>query len=948
MRTGFSGLLRRLLGPRGDRQRGFAEAGVAVTGAALVLGAALGSGVASTVVTMSDGVTWLPDEATGQVVQINPATGRAERRLQVAAPGNELEISQRDGQLLVTDATTGTVRSIDLATLLSGGARRPPEPTRVLVGGGLVHLVAPGTGTVRAVDPLTLRDLGTPYRAGAQIADAVTDDGGTLWVVTVRGALRALTWSPEHARFDVTAVRQLPGAGVGTRLLPHARGVTVLAPDVGTLLQVGVGRDLTVEVAGLTGDVLPAATAPTDLAPTSVPGRSAVVVLAGDRVLDVAVGTLGCRRPGRPAVFSRLVYVPCTGSGRVVVLRPDGTRARADIVVPDGRDPDLLVDDGRLVVVTEDGARAVVVEADGRTRVIDTGRSRAPVHDPRDAATAAVAALPPLPSPAPPGEGVGGLPGVAGVGGVLGSTPDPGATAPGATGTPRPGASGTPTVRPPAGTATPTPRPPAAPDDVEATAGAADAAGLSDVTVTWQAPARPPAAYVVRASTAGSAPVEVDGAVTRTVVRSVACGTRTTFTVESVDGGARSAAASSAVVRTPACPAAPDAPRGVTADAGADGSVTVTWDAAGEPVDSYLVGPSGGSATTADGTATSVVLRDVPPGAAVRFSVRAVRDGLTGAATLSPAVAVVGPPGAVAPVTAALDSRLDREVTFVVRWQPPADNGSPVTRYVVTWSGPGMSGSSTPGAITGCSAARGCGAGAGQRTEVTVVAPCEGAGVCADGGVLTVSVAAENGVGPGVAATAELVVPPPSGRTTVISGIEPVTPALDDPDVRMVVHLDPPPSFRDHAGACVLEIEHSDGTRSTAGWSCQPGDVVIGPFQPGVVVVTARMLDADGSAGAGSMPSRTEVPPRNQWASCDRVTGVCTPPVLLADAPVVVVPLPWTPRLPAGPERPPLAATGAGLLLAAGALRAARLRRQDRAVTAGAPTPHVTTEETPA
>ncbi|UZN04535.1 hypothetical protein [Cellulomonas sp. S1-8] len=958
-----SGVVRRLLGRAGDRQRGFAEAGVAVTGAALVLGAALGSGVASTVVTMSDGVTWLPDDATGQVVQINPGTGRAERRLQVAEPGSELEISQRDGHLLIADGRTGTLHSIDLATLMAGGQRRADEPSRVLVGGGRVYLVTPSSGVVRAVDPLTLRDLGAPYRADATLADAVVDAAGAVWLVTTRGDLRSATWSPQDGAFDAGDVKRVHGAGAGTRLLPHARGVTVFAPDSGTVLQVGVGRDLAVAVPDLSGEVLPAATAPTDLAPAGVPGRSAVVMLAGNRVLDVDVGASGCARPGSPAVFAGLVYVPCAGAGRVVVLRADGSRARADVLLPAGRDPRLLVDDGRLVVHTEDGAKAVVVEADGRTRVIDTGRSQAAVHDPRDGGSAPVAAQPP-PRPSVPQGTAGEPPPGAWSGAVVvgpdgppagsGGTADDGSgPGPGPTDAPSPGPSRSPALaRPSAGagaTPEPTARPPAAPTGVEATPGPLDDEALADVVVTWQHASSPPDAYVVRTSVVGVAPLEVDGGATGATVRGVVCGMRGTFTVEAVDGSARSAAASSPAVRTPPCPAAPAAPRGVTAVAHPDGSVTVSWEVSSDPVDSYLVGPDGGSTTTAGAAATSIVLRDVPPGPAVRFGVRATHGRLTSAAVLSPAVAVAGAPGPVAPITVTLERRLDREITFVVRWTPPDDNGSSLTRYVVTWTGTGISGSSTPGAVSGCSAGQGCGSGAAQRTEVQVDAPCSGAGVCADGGPLTITVAAENGVGTGPVASAELDVPPASGRTTVIAGVEAVTPALNDPDVHMVVHLDPPPVFRDHPGACLLEVEHSAGSRSTSGWSCQPGDVVIGPFPEGVITVTARTVSPDGSAGYGSMPSRADVPPRNQWAYCDLTTGICTDPVGLAGPPVVVVPVPWTPRLPVGPERPPLAATGAGLLLAAGALRSLRLRRAERAAAAHPrPTPHATTEETPA
>ncbi|MDQ0424164.1 MULTISPECIES: fibronectin type III domain-containing protein [Cellulomonas] len=955
--------MRRLLGRPGDRQRGFAEAGVAVTGAALVLGAALGSGVASTVVTMSDGVTWLPDDQTGQVVQINPGTGRAERRLQVAGPGAELDISQRDGVLVVGDGRTGSLTSIDLATLLASGQRTSGEPARVLVGGGLVYLVTPGSGVVRAVDPLTLKDLGTPHRVGGALADAVVDARGTVWVVTAGGDLQQVTWKPADERFDVGEPRPVRGAGSGTRLLPHERGVTLFAPDGGAVLQVGVGRDLAVAVPDLAGEVLPADSSPTDLAPAGVPGRSAVVMLAGDRILDVGVGALGCERPGRPAVFAGLVYVPCTGAGRVVVLRPDGTRARADVVVPGGRDPRLLVDDGRLVVHTEDGARAVVVEADGSTRAIDTGRSGAPVHDPRDTAAGPSAAVPPQrpqqpTQPQRPDQGApppGADPGVPPVGAPEPPPGAPDAPTPGGTptlpvGTPTGAPTGEPTGRPPGtptptptptGTATPTPdAPPGRPSAVVATLGTPDAAGLTDVTVTWRAGTPPADDHVVRTSVAGVAPVEVGGGATTATVRGVVCGTRVTFSVEAVAGAERSAAATSAAVTTPACPPqAPAAPTGVTAVAGGDGSVTVSWTASRTPVDAYLVGPEGGSTTTTSGDATSLVLRDLPPGAGVRFVVQAQREGLTAASAPSNAVTVAGPPGGVGGLAAALAGRAGDVLTVDVSWGAPADNGSPLSGYAVAWSGGGTGGSTTTAA-----------------TGATLSVPCGGQPLCTDGGTLTVTVTPANGVGAGPAASTGVSVPapplpPPADGDSVVAYVHYGTPGLGDPDVPMSAQLSPPASWAAHQGGCTLVVNGA----AAGSVSCSGGAVHLGSFSGGSVTVAVRAENVDGRTVTSASVTE-QVPPRNTWAYCNPNTGICTQPVSITpgDPDVVVVPLPWTPRLPVGPERPPLAAAGAGLLLAAGALRAARLRTRpaaaatDDAAPTAPPSPHAPTEESPA
>src|SRR5690625_5005184 len=139
--------------PKGGRDRGFVEVGVALAGALLVLGAVVGNGVAATVLDMTDGQTWLPDD-DGRVVQVNPATGEPERRLVIGADGSQMEVSQRDGHLIVTDSATGELTAINLAGLVASGSRGADGETWVLIGGGQVVLAEPSPGTIRAVDPL--------------------------------------------------------------------------------------------------------------------------------------------------------------------------------------------------------------------------------------------------------------------------------------------------------------------------------------------------------------------------------------------------------------------------------------------------------------------------------------------------------------------------------------------------------------------------------------------------------------------------------------------------------------------------------------------------------------------------------------------------------------------------------------------------------------------------
>src|SRR5699024_5367616 len=244
------------------------------------------------------------------IVQINPATGQAERRLVVGGPGSELDVAQRDGHLVVTDLATGTVTSIDLTSLIASGTRGlDGEDTKVLLGGGMVVVVDRSPGTVRAVDPLTLADLGRPYRPD-DLADAVIDDNGEVWLVTTRGQLRSLTFDPRGGTWSGGTGRPVDGAGAQTRLTPHPQGVTLFAPDGRVVPQTGRGPDTAVSVPALEGSVAPAPRSPGDLVPAAVPEAGLVVLLADDTARTVAVSEIGCARPGAPQVFNGLVYVP--------------------------------------------------------------------------------------------------------------------------------------------------------------------------------------------------------------------------------------------------------------------------------------------------------------------------------------------------------------------------------------------------------------------------------------------------------------------------------------------------------------------------------------------------------------------------------------------------------------------------------------------------------------
>ncbi|WP_106615472.1 hypothetical protein [Saccharothrix carnea] len=382
----------------GAGRRESASVSAAALGLLLLVGAALGDGISRTAVEVSDGLTWLGDDQRGEVVQVNPSSGKPQTRLQVSGADAQLEIAQSDDKLIVLDRRTGQITVIDLATLLSSGRRQaPPGPSaKVLIAWDRVFVVDRAAGSVHNADPVTLVDIGSPWLAGQPLADVVVDDEGVIWAVDHGGNLHALEWSDDELEFLERSDKAVAGAGPRTALVPHERGVTLLGLEGGVVVRDGTGRDLTASTDAFGGEVLAAQTSPTGLVPASIPDASAVVLLSGDEVVRVDLGPFGCPKPGRPAVFRERVYVPCRGSGKVVVLDRSGRRGAEDVRTGGSGDPALVFDDGKLFINTPGQDSGVIVDSDGRTRDVVIRSPELPVLDPERSP------IPSVPSPPPP------------------------------------------------------------------------------------------------------------------------------------------------------------------------------------------------------------------------------------------------------------------------------------------------------------------------------------------------------------------------------------------------------------------------------------------------------------------------------------------------------------------------------------------------------------------
>jgi len=234
--------------------------------------------------------------------------------------------------------------------------------------------------------------------------------------------------------------------------------------------------------------------------------------------------------------------------------------------------------------------------------------------------------------------------------------------------------------------------PPGAPTSVLATA------GNKQATVTWTAPASnggsPILSYTVTSIPDGKT-ATVNGTTLTAVVTGLTNGKsggyRFTVKAKNAKGEGLVSAQSNSV--TPL--AVPDAPTLVKATPG-NGQAAVTWvaplDTGGSPIESYTVKstPGGLIVTTADGTTTSATVPGLTNGIAYTFTVFATNaqgDGPESAPSdkVTPAT-VPGAPGT--------PSATPGDGSATVIWPAAADNGSPITKYVVTAA------STDPGAHT--------------------------------------------------------------------------------------------------------------------------------------------------------------------------------------------------------------------------------------------------------
>ena len=662
---------------RGWRSRG----GLVTIGTVLSLVAGLGLtvlglGAADQAVASFDAASWVWSKPKGEMARINGVTAKVDTRVDVAAGRNhQMQVSQNDRFVILRDVNTGQVSSMDL-TSLQAAVTTPTNSgigVRVALNEDAAFIIDAVQGVVRQIDPRSLTPIGEPLRYPPGITGGVFDGKGRLWIaVPGEGTVSAITAAPlasaaptGGAGAVVAGPRQVTTHSVAPP--SHDLAVSTLEAGVAVLNRT-TNKLTTIRDDKAAETPLPLA-GPGSLAPHTDGLAVPVTVPDARRVYVVADGGVRAEFavPGdgpqlQPAVaYEGYFYVADEATGTVHVFDGAGGPKKSIGFERPGGPLELDVREGYLFINAPGSSTARVVDSAHGVRTVDKyaddvlGGDRPPT--------------PPDP-PAPP---------------------------------PKP-------KKPPV-------REPGAPRGVRA------AAGNAEARVSWR-PADPNGAAITRYVVEGAGRTVQVGADQRSVsMTGLTNGETYRFAVHAVNAKGDGPARTSNAVRPTA--EVPDAPAAVQAEARPDGTVRVTWPAAngqGLDIERYAVTAvaEGGTAPVGESDGPELVIGDgeLEYGTQYAFTVVAVNERGAGskASPVSNSVVPFAKPGRPGDVQAATVG--DRAGTVRVTWSPSADNGRPVTRYVVT-----AGGRSTD--VTDGTAATLTGFGAGETVRVEVRAVTE-------------------------------------------------------------------------------------------------------------------------------------------------------------------------------------------------------------------------------
>ena len=641
----------------------------------------LGLGAADQAVASYDAASWVWSRTKGEVARINGVTARVDTRVDVPkARGHELQVTQNDRFVILRDVQTGVISSMDLTTLQAFAT-----PLRTTAGIGVsvalhedaAFVIDAVQGEVRQLDPRTLAPVGQSLHYPPGITGGAFDGKGRLWIaVPSQGTVSAITPAklPEGsatggsgggaAAAGPTLIRTEPVASASHDLTISTleTGVAVLNRTTNVLTTIRDDSKVVTTLPLSGPGTLPEHTDGA-VVPVTVPdSRQVYAVPERGTVSDFAVPGDGAEL--QPAVaWEGFFYVADESTGMVHVFDAAGREQKGFAFKNAGGPLELQVRENYLFINAPGSSTARVVDNSHQVRVVDKYADDVLGGDPP--------ATPPAPPP-PPDK-------------------------------PR----------------KPLVSKPGAPRNVRA------AAGNAEVRVTWQAAAANGAAitkYVVE----GAEQTFQVGANQRSLnVTGLTNGETYKFAVHAVnkkgDGPARFSNAARPTSEVP------DAPTAATAEANADGTVRVSWPAAngqGLEIERYAVTAVSAGTSAPIGEAkgeTSLTIKDgeLEYGTQYAFTVVAVNERGAGskASPISNSIVPFTRPGRPEGLDASTVS--DQAGAIRVTWAAPAENGRPITKYVVA-----AGGKSTE--VTDGTSATLDGFGTGENVAVEVRAVNEG------------------------------------------------------------------------------------------------------------------------------------------------------------------------------------------------------------------------------
>lgn len=157
---------------------------------------------------------WVADEGGAGVTAINAEGARVVRR-GIAPRATPLRLAVGAGGLWVSSATTGTVRRIDLGSMIAGDPILAGRgPAGVTVGNGLVWVANSRSGTVTRVDPAIQATLGDPIEVGER-AGGIDAGTSVVWVASAAdGTVTRIGLDDGEVIGDRVGVGSEPGAVV--------------------------------------------------------------------------------------------------------------------------------------------------------------------------------------------------------------------------------------------------------------------------------------------------------------------------------------------------------------------------------------------------------------------------------------------------------------------------------------------------------------------------------------------------------------------------------------------------------------------------------------------------------------------------------------------------------------------------------------------------------------